>query len=201
MKKTKTTKEKGFTLVEIMVSVVIFSFVMLMVASMLLAIIQANTKAQTLKTTLDNLNIALDEMSRTIRTGINYSTVCSTSVGSSLPNCFSFTNQECQQETFAFVDNSSDDNYAVCGAASGCITRTIVTSGGDKQGPIALTGTDVNLTGLSFNIHNLGSQSAQPYVTILVQGKAGSANSPSLESNFNIETSISQRSYNNGTCD
>lgn len=64
--------KRGFTLIEIMVSVAIFSVVMVIALGALLSISAAERKAETLKSVMTNLNFALEGMSRTIRTGLNY---------------------------------------------------------------------------------------------------------------------------------
>jgi prepilin-type N-terminal cleavage/methylation domain-containing protein len=178
--KFEKMNRSGFTLVEIMVSVVIFSFVMLMVASMLLAIVQANAKAQTLKTTLDNLNISLDEMSRTIRTGSYYG---GTSCADGTFTSFKFTNQEGVVVTYSY-DSASNNGQGSIDRVEGV--------GGQ---PIAITGTDVGITSASFNLENCSaSNNTQPYVIIIVKGSAGIQPN---QSTFNIETTISKRGIGN----
>src|SRR3990167_4918000 len=63
----------GFTLVEMIVAVGLFSLVMLVSVGALLALTGANRKAQALQSVMNNLNIALDGMVRSIRMGSNYS--------------------------------------------------------------------------------------------------------------------------------
>jgi prepilin-type N-terminal cleavage/methylation domain-containing protein len=60
---------KGFTLIEMMVSVAIFSVVMVIALGALLAISTSDRKAESLKAVINNLNFAVDSMSRSIRTG------------------------------------------------------------------------------------------------------------------------------------
>jgi len=65
--------QKGFTLVEMLVSVAIFAVVMTVALGSLLAMSESDRKAQTLKSVINNLNFSLDSMSRAIRTGTTYS--------------------------------------------------------------------------------------------------------------------------------
>jgi type II secretory pathway pseudopilin PulG len=62
----------GFTLVEIIVSVSIFTIVMLVTMGALLTLNDSSRKAQALRTVIDNLNFAVEDMSRKIRTGSFY---------------------------------------------------------------------------------------------------------------------------------
>ena len=59
----------GFTLVEMLVSISVFLVVMLVAASSLLSIIDGNNKAQSLKSAINNLNFALEDMEKNIRVG------------------------------------------------------------------------------------------------------------------------------------
>ncbi len=63
---------RGFTLIEMLVSVALFSVVMLISVGSLIAMAEAARKAETIKSVLNNLNFALDSMSRTVRTGYSY---------------------------------------------------------------------------------------------------------------------------------
>lgn len=62
----------GFTLIEIMVSISIFSVVMLIVIGALLMLNDANKKAQAIRAVVDNLNFAVDDMTRSMRTGRDF---------------------------------------------------------------------------------------------------------------------------------
>ena len=68
----KTNMKKGFTLVEMMVSMAIFAVVAMVAAGALIRIIDANKKAQSIQTAMTNLNFALESLSREMRTGTKY---------------------------------------------------------------------------------------------------------------------------------
>ncbi len=70
--KKDTLKAKGFSLIELMVSLTIFSIVMTVSISTLLVIIDANAKSQALYNTMTDLSFALDTMTRNIRMGSMY---------------------------------------------------------------------------------------------------------------------------------
>lgn len=64
---------KGFTLIEVLVSVAIFSIVMVIALGALLAISTSDRKAQSIKAVINDLNFSFDSMTRSIRTGYNWS--------------------------------------------------------------------------------------------------------------------------------
>ncbi len=70
--KKRSTSERGFTLVEMIVAVALFSIVMLVSITALLSLIDANRKARTLQSVVNNLNVALDGMVRSLRMGHTY---------------------------------------------------------------------------------------------------------------------------------
>lgn len=65
-------QNRGFTLIEMIVSLAIFSIVAVVALGALVKIISANHKAQALQAAFTNLNFALDSMSRELRVGSDY---------------------------------------------------------------------------------------------------------------------------------
>lgn len=72
MTKTNYQTKTGFTLVEIMVAVSIFSIVTVIVVGALITAIAINNKAQAIKLAMDNLNYALDSISVKMKRGYNF---------------------------------------------------------------------------------------------------------------------------------
>ena len=69
---TKSAKKQGFTLIEMMVSITVFMLVMTVAASALLTVIDANRKAQSIKTAVNNLNFVLEGVTKDMRMGSDY---------------------------------------------------------------------------------------------------------------------------------
>lgn len=65
-------KQSGFTLIEIIVSLALFSVVITIAVGALLILIASNRQLQSEQSVLTNLSFALDSMTREIRTGTNY---------------------------------------------------------------------------------------------------------------------------------
>ncbi len=67
-----TSRERGFTLIELMTALSIFLVVMTVSMGSILGIFDANRKSHTLKAVMTSLNLALEGMSREMRYGRNY---------------------------------------------------------------------------------------------------------------------------------
>ena len=65
-------RQAGFTLIEIIVSLGIFTVVAVVAMGAFLKVIDANKKSQSLKTAINNVNFALESISRELRVGSNY---------------------------------------------------------------------------------------------------------------------------------
>ena len=63
----KTTT--GFTLIELMVSVALFAIVVMISMTAILSVVDSTKKAQSMKSVMNNLNFALETMTRSIKTG------------------------------------------------------------------------------------------------------------------------------------
>ncbi len=74
-------REDGFTLIEMIVSLAIFSFVVTIAVGSLIVLLSTNRMMQEEQSVMTNLSFALDAMTREIRTGSGY--VC---VGAALEN-------------------------------------------------------------------------------------------------------------------
>ncbi len=68
----KKNNQRGFTLLEMIISLAIFTIVALIAIGAILKIMDANRKSLSLKTAINNLNFALESMSREMRVGSNY---------------------------------------------------------------------------------------------------------------------------------
>ena len=62
--------ERGFSLVEMIVAVTLFAVVMLVSVGALLSLVNATRKARALESVMNNLNVTLDSMVRSLRMGM-----------------------------------------------------------------------------------------------------------------------------------
>ncbi len=186
---------RGFTLVELLISVSIFATVMVMSLGALLAMSESNRRVESMKSVINTLNFALDSMSRSIRTGYSYE--CNPSP---MPFSGDTTPTDCASSPatrFGYM-NSDDVSIAYCLgtisplACSSSGTAILRSEDGGTLAPI--TSREVVIQNLSFYV--IGApvgDSTQPKVTILLSGYVDV--SATQRSTFNLQTSVTQRIY------
>lgn len=194
--------QRGFTLIEIMVSVTIFSIVMVISMGALLSISAADKKAETLKTVMSNLNFAVDSMSRSIRTGTVYD--CGSGPSVDCPDGsgqLSFIPVDGGSMTYKLETSKTTCAQSVSLASGGCIMRSI--NGAAYQ---SITSPEVVITALKFYL--IGSSPTDVIQSKVIMSVSGfikvSGNptsladctaTPSQCSVFNLQTSVTQRLY------
>jgi prepilin-type N-terminal cleavage/methylation domain-containing protein len=84
----KHSAQSGFTLIEIIVSLGVFSTVVTIAVGALLVLVAANQQLQNEQSVMTNLSFALDSMTREIRTGTAYNCDTEASISTGGPNNF-----------------------------------------------------------------------------------------------------------------
>ncbi len=185
----KKNPQKGFTLVEMIVSIALFSIVMVVCVTALLALVNANRKAQALQSVMNNLNISLDDMARNIRMGSHYH--CSSTIDATTHDC----PNDVDNQTFIFEhfggsrSDFSDQWIYKYDAPNKRILKSI--NGGTDY--VSITAPEVAIDNMKFYV--IGTtidDTTQPRVTIVVSGTANAANVKSKES-FHIQVTAVQR--------
>lgn len=156
---------KGFTLVELLVATALFSVVVTTAVGSMLTTIDAYRRARASQTAVDNLNFALESMSRAIRQGSSYSTIAG--------SAFSFTNAVGASVAYSFAETNG-------------IGEIRVSTNGSA--PLPLTATELDVDVLQFNPVVSGSQDR---VRIFVRGTAGAKETEKQD--FYLQTTITQR--------
>ena len=183
--------KRGFTLIEIIVSVGIFAIVMTVALGALLSMNLANRRAQSVRIVIDNVNFALESMTREMRLGQNYH--CGTDVTPS--SSTSFAVADCAGEGssgVAFVSSATTQiQYRLgpivgseCDSASVCVSEN-----GTQFFP--LTSPEITVTALRFVVTGTGSDKKQPQVIIDIAGTADGGKN--IQSDFKIQSTITQR--------
>jgi prepilin-type N-terminal cleavage/methylation domain-containing protein len=167
---------RGFTLIELMTAISIFIVVMTISMGSIINVFDANRKARSLKTVLNNLNLAVESMSREMRFGKNYH--CGSGTITVPRNCPSGG---------TLVSFLSSENTQITYRLNGQTIEKRVGSGSY----IAVTAPEIVIDRLTFYTLGAGtSNTLQPKTIIIIKGHAGIAKS---RSDFTLQTLVSQR--------
>jgi len=200
--------EKGFSLIEMLVATALFSMVMIVGVGALVSIIDANRKAQSLQSVINNLNFAVEQMSRTVRTGSQYR--CQNN--SNPPNLSQIQNtRDCNTGAFfAFEEYGGD----VTDGADQAAYRFIEEGTGPpstRQGRlerctsncdnvanyVPVTAPEVDIDYFAFHVRGSGINTTGPEanqqarVTFVIVGTAG--DTARIRTNFNLQSTVTQR--------
>lgn len=172
---------RGFTLVEMIVSVGLFTVAMAMALTAIIGMVDANRNTQALKSVMNNLNVVMESISRDIKFGTTY--YCSTATlvpdfgtyGDCLNGkLISYTSNKGEQVVYRFFGNA--------------IERL------DVNRWIPMTAPEVVVENVQFFVYgadHMPVDGRQPRVFLVISGHAGLK--PSVQSRFNVQATISQR--------
>lgn len=161
-----------------MVSAALFAIVMLIGVGALLSLVDANRKSQALNSVMNNLNFAVESMSRNLRVGINY-------------NCGSATGGDCSGENSIYFTSSEGKPMAYRYNDSSPEWKKIEVSE-DGGNFIAITAKEVVIEKLAFYVDGTSSSDTfQPRIVMIIQGTAGVKDN--IKTKFNLQTTVSQR--------
>jgi len=169
-------KQSGFTLIELMTALSIFAIVMTISMGSILGIFSSNRKSRSLRTVMNNLNSAVESMSKEMRYGTNYH--CGSSGTQTAPqNCASGG---------TYMSFLSSENLQVTYRLTGTTLEKQVASGSYAS----VTAPEVVIDTLTFYTLGAGiTDTLQPKVIIKLQGHAGTKE----RTDFTIQTLVSQR--------
>lgn len=193
----------GFSLIEIMVAVTIFALVMMVSTSAVLTLIEANRKAQSIKSVVNNLNFAIESISRNIRVGTHFRATSNTNIPPANPSNLIERPNNCdigckilyiepqhgvRGDTGDQLIYLFEENYYPNG--NGAILRQIGNESGDEL--IALTAPEVDIQYMRFYVDGAQSSSdgVQPRVRMVVKGNAQVGREGT---EFSMQTAVTQR--------
>jgi type II secretory pathway pseudopilin PulG len=174
-----------------MVATAVFSIVMVVAMGALINVIDANQKAQTIKTAINNVNFALESISKDMRVGTNYDCL---DEGGFTTDCLSTGNPGVHyissKKDEAGVNIPIDYLFVASTTTSvGKIQRRLGT-----EEPQDITSPEVNITSMKFYVvkgTNDDGDKLQPRVVITLSGTAGIREK--TKTDFDLQTSVSQR--------
>jgi prepilin-type N-terminal cleavage/methylation domain-containing protein len=185
----KTLHIRGFTMVEMLVSVGLFAILMVISVGALLMLLAANHKAQALQSVMNNFNISLDGMVRSIRQGSQFH--CGEGIYTQAVDCPD------GGATFAFepygdpmadpwVITFDEPNHRINESQDGGLTWTTITA------------PEVSISKLRFYLigsvrgSDPGIGPTQPKVIIVIDGVAAS-NNTKARTTFHVQATAVQR--------
>ena len=169
-----------------MVSTALFSVVMLISIGTIVSINNSNKKAQLSRTVMDNLNFAMENISRNLRVGVNYHCDISISPVTSPRDCSTGA------DSIYFDGSHSAGESAQIVYRLNRDTRQIERSIDGGSTFISLTSPELSIDNLSFFVTGTSSHDGkQPKVVIVIGGSA--IFKQGVNFNFSIQTMISQR--------
>lgn len=196
---------RGFTLIEMMVSISIFAIVAVVAIGALLKIVDANKKSQSLETSINNLNFIMDSITREMRVGTDYYCGAGQSVPSTLDPGAAHSctiNAGGNQSSWVLAFNSSDKIGTTCHLIHAYYYDGSALWKGEQTGcgiPITtyypiLSGSILD-SKLTFEVGSVnvvtGNSAVQPYAQVHFKGTVGA--STQTQSSFDLQTTISQR--------
>jgi len=211
----RTLKQSGFTLIEMIVALGVFSFVITIAIGALLMLVSASRQLQGEQAVMTNLSFALDSMTREIRTGTYYycdsqssasgssnifnpNNNVDTLLGDSYQDCANGNQSSYQYHGIAFkeggdsITGANDHILYYFDRGTGSIYRRV--GGGPPQSIVAsgiyIKNAEFTVTGSKKLSFGGASSQDQPAVTIFIE--AAESNSPTAKSYY-LETTITQR--------
>jgi|SRR3989344_374835 len=197
--------KRGFTLVELIVSMALFIVVILIVTSAFLTLTNLNEKARTTRAVMDSLSVALENMARNIRIGDTYRCLIGEFLNENAyyPNGGSTTRLSPQNCTngdrgiLFYIPNDSAAGVELVGyyyrnQFDSNPYRIQQFRGGSCCS--YLTSGDIKITNLKFYVTDTDSIASgnynQPRVGIVIQGETGTGDDIQK---FNMYSSVTQR--------
>lgn len=191
-------KQKGFTLVELMVAVAVFSIVMVVAMSALLNVIDANNKARAIKTAINNISFALESISKDMRVGRDYACSINGISFEADGNCSSGGKMIKYRSPRAYKGDDGVYKYAYYkfegGKILGCLEKNVgddCSTGLTKFQQITSDEVTIFTDKSRFYIIGANNLPAQPRMIMVVSGEAGSKDK--IKTTFDLQTSVSQR--------
>ncbi len=180
------SSKRGYTLLEMIVAVGIFSVVMLAATGAYLTLINLDRQARAMNDVVSNLTFAVDSMSRAVRTGTGYK--CDNISGSGA-NCINGSSNS----TLGFTDSESPNRSVVYSLSGGQIMASICSPAPCAGGSVsALTDPRITVQSLRFYVRGVGvGDGIQPQVTFTIAGLLTTGVGKSV--NFSIEGGATQR--------
>lgn len=197
MKIIKRQKNNGFTLIELMVATTIFISIMLVSMGSLFVTLDSARSSRALRFAMDNVNFAMESMTRSIRMGTNY--VCVNEGVSIIMVNNNDQTLDCgsggkfiafmPQNSTPLIPNNNRVGYQSVDRGNG--TKSLVRYEGST--PVDIVSPDVNVETLNFVV--VGSSPSDNLQASVYITMKGTVIIKGIETSFAIQTLASQRNF------
>lgn len=202
MKNRLTKTQSGFTIIEVMVSITLFLVIVTTGMAALLNVNLLSQKSRDMRSVMDSLSFAMDDMSKSLRTGYDY--YCFNYNGGPLPSGAQ-SPQDCASGGSAIsfkpqdyiTNNEPLVYYFYTNPSDSTKFSLFKATDGSAASAVQLTPNNVLISQASFVVTGAPpppGDVSQPYVTIKL---SGSIVYNKVSSPFSLETSVSQRLLDN----
>lgn len=206
----------GFTLLEMMVSVSIFTIVMTISTGAILTLNDSLQKAKTMRAAVENVSFVLEGMAKKIRTGTSFVCLAAATTDYNFDmnvpkDCLAPTGGK--KISFWYSEQRRYVSYQFNPTTNAI---EILTTAQDVTDPLTLkqatptldtiTGADITITSMTFYLKGacpynynsnpncaVGNDYDQPKIIITITGKANLPGKIRFDTTFNIETTVSSR--------
>lgn len=179
----RVSKERGFTLIEMMVAIAVFSIIIGAVSGLFISGLYGQRNALASQRLLDQTSYALEYMSRALRMAKKQT--------SDLPFCLSSNglNYEMVNSGLRFINHLEEDKCQEFFLEGGILKQRKNIG----EAPLDLTSPKLEITSLNFFLQGQSQvDNLQPKVTIFLKIK-GSGQRIEEQPGINIQTTVSQR--------
>ncbi len=189
--KKQKENTRGFSLIEVLVSLSIFAIVMTIAVGSLMSLIGANARIQNAQSVMTNLSYTLDSMTREIRTGTDYYCGSPTALprdGEVSRDCATGNEGLSFNEGGVSLTEFASSRRILYRLSGNAIERRL----GDGAW-LPVTAPSIKITDLRF--HVTGSErgdAVSPTVSVFVSGSTGDSEDDSKAS-FNVQTTVVQQ--------
>ena len=179
--------KSGFTLIEVMISVALFTIIMTIGTGAVLNVNNTHKKSQNMRTVIDNLSFVMEDMARNLRLGADYHCQYLASPPIEDP-------RDCPNSGLSIAFKAVDGNTVVYRILQNGRIEKAKKDENSILSFLSLTPAEVKIDLYQSGFTVIGADdnsNIQPRVIIRLSGVVEYKNN--IESNFNLQTTVSQR--------
>jgi prepilin-type N-terminal cleavage/methylation domain-containing protein len=192
--------KRGFTLVELLVALALFGFVVVIAAGTMIVLSNSNLTAQVSRKAIDNIDFVFDDIVREARLGKNYH--CAGSAGSTYDDGDFRNPSSCLKGSniFAVTQVGTGDviRYSTSTVAGkSVIIKEVIrkdATGASVASSTQLSANDISVNSLKFYVSGAEAGDGIP-AQVFITLQAGLKKSERFKTTVDLQTTVAQREY------